>query len=86
MPTTNPHREEILALFRRADCHYGNALRDAEVGLTVDEAADKRKVRTDRIVALRGEVPSPYGPAVNLVYPGELKRTLILVSRCAAIL
>ena len=35
MPTTNPHREEILALLRRADCHYGNALRDAEVGLTV---------------------------------------------------
>ena len=44
MPTTNPHREEILALLRHADCHYGNALRDAECGLTVDEAADKRKV------------------------------------------
>jgi hypothetical protein len=67
MPTTNPHREEILALFRRADCHYGNALRDAEVGLTVDEAADKRKVRTDRIVALRA--------AVRRVGDGEHSRT-----------
>jgi hypothetical protein len=67
MPTTNPHREEILALLRRADCHYGNALRDAEVGLTVDEAADKRKVRTDRIVALRA--------AVRRVGDGEHSRT-----------
>jgi hypothetical protein len=67
MPTTNPHREEILALLRRADCHYGNALRDAESGLTVDEAADKRKVRADRIVALRA--------AVGRVGDGEHSRT-----------
>ena len=67
MPATNPHREEILALLRRADCHYGNALRDADAGLTVDEAADKRKVRTDRIVALRA--------AVRRVGDGEHART-----------
>src|SRR6201997_4657468 len=47
--------------------HYGNALRDTECGLTVDEAADKRRVRTDRIVALRA--------AVGRVGDGEHSRT-----------
>ena len=67
MPTTNPHREEILALLRHADCHYGNALRDAECGLTVDRGSRQTQGRTDRIVALRA--------AVGRVGDGEHSRT-----------
>ena len=60
----NPHHDEVLALLRRADCHYGWALRDEEEGLTVEEAANKRdQVRTDRIVELR--------KAVHMVADGE---------------
>ncbi|WP_395307511.1 hypothetical protein V4U86_19095 [Mycobacterium sp. AMU20-3851] len=51
-----PLRAEIVTLLRRADCHYGNALRDEEAGRGVDQAADERSVRTDRIVALRAAV------------------------------
>lgn len=51
-----PIHEEILALLRRADCHYGNALRDDEAGWSVEQAAGERNVRTDRIVALRAAV------------------------------
>ena len=47
---------EILSLLRRADCHYGNTLRDNEAGLSVESAARERNVRTDRIVALRAAV------------------------------
>lgn len=57
MPDPSSHRDEILALLRRADCHYGAALRDEEEGLTIEEAAHKRdQVRTDRIVDLRRAV------------------------------
>ena len=56
--------DEILALLRRADCHYGAALRDEEEGLSVEEAAFKRdQVLTSRIVQLRR--------AVNMVADGE---------------
>ena len=49
--------DEILALLRRADCHYGYALRDEEEGLSVEEAANKRdQVLTSRIVQLRRAV------------------------------
>ena len=54
---TNPYHDEVLSLLRRADCHYGWALRDEEEGLTVEQAANKRdQVRTDRIVELRRAV------------------------------
>ncbi len=57
MPAPSPHRDEVLALLRRADCHYGAALRDEEEGLSVEEAAFKRdQVRTDRIIDLRRAV------------------------------
>jgi hypothetical protein len=60
----NPYHDEVLSLLRRADCHYGWALRDEEEGLTVDQAANKRdQVRTDRIVELRR--------AVHMVADGE---------------
>jgi len=36
------HRDEILTFLRGANCHYGNALRDEEAGLTIAEAAAKR--------------------------------------------
>jgi len=61
---SNPYHDEVLSLLRRADCHYGWALRDEEEGLTVEEAANKRdQVRTDRIVDLR--------KAVHMVADGE---------------
>lgn len=48
---------EILALLRRADCHYGNALRDEDEGLSVEAAAEKRdQVLVSRIVQLRRAV------------------------------
>jgi hypothetical protein len=56
MPDDNPHRGEILTLLRRADCHYGNTLRDKEAGWSVEHAAGERKVDTDRIVDLRAAV------------------------------
>ncbi len=60
----NPDHDEVLSLLRRADCHYGWALRDEEEGLSVDQAAVKRdQVRTDRIVELRR--------AVHMVAGGE---------------
>jgi hypothetical protein len=70
MPDTNPHRDEILALLRRADCHYGNALRDEEAGWTVEHAARERdEVRLDRILDLRR--------AVRMVADGELSQTKV---------
>ena len=70
MPNTNPHRDEILALLRRADCHYGNALRDEEAGWTVEHAARERDaVRLDRIMDLRR--------AVRMVSDGELSQTKV---------
>jgi exonuclease III len=54
--TDYPLGDEIRALLRRADCHYGNTLRDYEAGLSVERAARERNVRTDRIVALRAAV------------------------------
>jgi head-tail adaptor len=59
-------QEEILALLRHTDCHYGNTLRD-EAGWTVEHAARERNVRTDRIVELR--------TAVRRVGNGEHSRT-----------
>jgi hypothetical protein len=57
MPEATPYREEILSLLRRADCHYGGALRDEDDGLSVEEAARKRdEVRLDRITDLRRAV------------------------------
>ncbi|BBY98320.1 hypothetical protein [Mycolicibacterium fallax] len=50
------HRDEILGFLRRANCHYGNTVRDQEEGLSEKEAALKRKVQPDRISELRGEV------------------------------
>jgi len=64
MQENNLHRHEILALLRKADCHYGAALCDEEAGLSVDQAATKRdQVRTDRIVDLR--------KAVHMVADGD---------------
>ena len=60
----NPYHDEVLEFLRRADCHYGFALRDEEEGLSVAEAAAKRDhVREDRIVDLRR--------AVHMVADGE---------------
>lgn len=57
MLQNNPCRDEILSLLRRADCHYGAALRDEEAGLSVDQAARKRdEVLNERIVELRRAV------------------------------
>jgi hypothetical protein len=67
MPDTNPYRDEILSLLRRADCHYGNTLRDEEAGWTVEHAARARNVQPGRIVELRG--------AVHAVADGQLSRT-----------
>lgn len=54
---TSPHHDEILDLLRRADCHYGFALRDEDGGLTTAAAAAKRdEVKLDRIVDLRRAV------------------------------
>lgn len=64
MPVDNPYRNEILELLRRADCHYGDALRDQDAGLDVPQAARKRDdVQLDRIVDLRR--------AVGMVADGE---------------
>ncbi|MFA1705973.1 hypothetical protein ACDT10_24065 [Mycobacterium intracellulare] len=61
---SNPYRDEILSLLRRADCHYGAALRDEEAGLSIEEAARKRDgVQLDRISKLR--------KAVQMVADGE---------------
>ncbi len=68
MPDTNLHRDEILGLLRRADCHYGSALRDEEAGWTVEHAARERgEVRLDRINDLRH--------AVRMVADGESSQT-----------
>jgi len=64
---SNPLRDEILALLRRADCHYGNTLRDEEAGWSVEHAARERNVRTDRIDELRA--------AVRRAGDGERSRT-----------
>lgn len=54
---TDTHRNEILNFLRHANCHYGNALRDKESGLTIAEAAAKRdEVKVDRIADLRRAV------------------------------
>jgi hypothetical protein len=66
MPDTNPHRGEILSLLRRADCHYGNTLRDEEAGWSVEHAARERDVQTSRIVELR--------TAVHRARDGEVSR------------
>ena len=57
-PTLNSNslQEEIFSLLRRADCHYGNTLRDEEAGWSIEHAARERNVRTDRIVELRAAV------------------------------
>lgn len=52
----NPYRQEILLLLRRADCHYGDTLRDQEAGWSVDRAAGERNVQPGRIVDLRRAV------------------------------
>ncbi len=57
MPVNNPYRNEMLSFLRRADCHYGDALRDQDAGLDVQQAARKRdEVRPDRIDDLRRAV------------------------------
>ena len=64
MTEDNPFRNEILSLMRHADCHYGDALRDEDAGLSVEQAARKRdEVRQDRIADLRR--------AVRMVARGE---------------
>jgi hypothetical protein len=67
MPDTNPHRDEMLSLLRRADCHYGNTLRDEEAGWTAEYAAGERNVQPGRIVELRG--------AVRAATDGQVSRT-----------
>jgi hypothetical protein len=52
----NPYRDETLALLRRADCHYGNTMRDEENEWTVERAARERNVQPARIVELRAAV------------------------------
>ncbi|WP_158168555.1 hypothetical protein [Mycolicibacterium smegmatis] len=65
---TAPYRDEILTFLRGADCHYGNALRDEEAGLSIAQAAAKRdEVKLDRIADLRH--------AVHQVAEGEPSRT-----------
>jgi len=39
MTDDHPQRAEMLALLGRADCHYGNTLRDEEAGWSVERAA-----------------------------------------------
>lgn len=57
MTRDDSHRDEILSFLRRADCHYGDALRDEEAELSIEQAARKRdEVRIDRIVDLRRAV------------------------------
>lgn len=54
---TAPYRDEVLTFLRSADCHYGNALRDEEAGLSIADAAAKRdEVKLDRIEDLRRAV------------------------------
>lgn len=54
---TAPYRDEILTFLRGANCHYGNALRDEEAGLSIADAAAKRdEVELDRIGDLRHSV------------------------------
>lgn len=54
---TGTHRDQILEHLRNADCHYGNALRDEEAGLSIAAAAAKRdEVKLDRITDLRRAV------------------------------
>lgn len=67
MPDINPHRDEMLSLLRRADCHYGNTLCDEEAGWTVDHAARERNVQASRIVELRR--------AVRAAADGQFSRT-----------
>lgn len=60
----NHFHDEILQLMRQADCHYANALRDEEDGLSIEDAARKRdEVRLDRTIDLRR--------AVHMVALGE---------------
>ncbi|MDZ7882574.1 MAG: DUF3883 domain-containing protein [Mycobacterium sp.] len=57
MVTNTPHRDEILGLLRRVDCHYGATLRDEDAGLSIAGAAAKRDgVKLDRIAELRRAV------------------------------
>lgn len=56
MPDSFPHRDEMLSLLRRADCHYGNTLRDEEAGWSVEHAASERDVQARRIMELRTAV------------------------------
>ncbi|MBE5469553.1 protein NO VEIN domain-containing protein [Mycobacteroides abscessus] len=63
---TDTHRDEILDLLRKADCHYGNTIRDEDDELTPAEAAAKRDVKPGRIVELRR--------AVHQVADGEHSR------------
>ncbi len=57
LENTAPYQDEILTFLRSADCHYGNALRDEEAGLSIAEAAAKRdEVKLDRIEDLRHAV------------------------------
>lgn len=54
---TDTHRDEILDLLRKTDCHYGNTIRDEDEGLTPAAAAAKRDgVKPGRIVELRRAV------------------------------
>lgn len=52
----NPYRQEILLLLSRAECHYGDTLRDEEVGWSVDRAAGERNIEPGRNVDLRRAV------------------------------
>lgn len=58
MPDTNPHRGETVSFLRRADCHYGNTLRDKEAGQSVEHAGREHNVQASRIVELRTAVHS----------------------------
>jgi DNA invertase Pin-like site-specific DNA recombinase len=43
MSEVKTYRDEVLSLLRRANCHYGAALRDEEAGLSAELAARKRE-------------------------------------------
>lgn len=61
-------RSEILDFIRKADCHYGNTLRDEDDRLTIAEASARRDhVKLDRIRDLRR--------AIHQVANGEPSRT-----------
>lgn len=70
---SNPYREEIAALLRRAECHYGHTLNEVEAGLTVAESVASRHVLVPRVAerGLGAEQVTQCREAVGRVLDGE---------------